>query len=75
MVKRVDNAVYQITRDVVNKQFVPGLHVFGLESDGVGYALDEYNKDLLSAEAINAAEAAKKKIIAGEIKVTDAMFQ
>jgi len=75
MVKRVDNAVYQITRDVVNKQFVPGLHVFGLESDGVGYALDEYNKDLLSPEAINAAEAAKKKIIAGEIKVTDAMFQ
>jgi basic membrane protein A and related proteins len=75
MVKRVDNAVYQITRDVVNKQFVPGLHVFGLESDGVGYALDEYNKDLLSPEAINAAEAAKKKIIAGEIKVIDAMFQ
>jgi basic membrane protein A len=75
MVKRVDNAVYQITRDVVNKQFVPGLHVFGLESDGVGYALDEYNKDLLSPQAINAAEAAKKKIIAGEIKVTDAMFQ
>jgi basic membrane protein A and related proteins len=75
MVKRVDNAVYQITRDVVNKQFVPGLHVFGLESDGIGYALDEYNKDLLSPEAINAAEAAKKKIIAGEIKVTDAMFQ
>jgi basic membrane protein A len=75
MVKRVDNAVYQIARDVVNKQFVPGLHVFGLESDGVGYALDEYNKDLLSPEAITEAETARKKIIAGEIKVTDAMFQ
>src|SRR6267378_4030444 len=75
MVKRVDNAVYSIIEDVVNKQFVPGLHVFGLESDGVGYALDEYNKDLLSPEAIKAAEAVKKKIIAGDIKVTDAMFQ
>jgi basic membrane protein A len=75
MVKRVDNAVYQIVRDVVNKQFTPGLHLFGLESDGVGYALDENNKDLLSPQAIAAAEAAKKKIIAGEIKVTDAMFQ
>jgi basic membrane protein A and related proteins len=75
MVKRVDNAVYQITRDVVNKQFKPGLHVFGLESDGVAYTVDEYNKDLLSPEAIKAAEEAKRKIIAGEIKVTDAMFQ
>jgi basic membrane protein A and related proteins len=75
MLKRVDNAVYQITEDVVKKRFKPGLHVFGLESDGVGYAVDEYNKDLLSPEAIAAAEAAKKKIIAGEIKVTDAMTQ
>ena len=55
--------------------FRSGLHVFGLESEGVGYALDEYNKDLLSPDAIKTAEAAKKKIIAGEIKVTDAMFQ
>lgn len=75
MVKRVDNAVYQIVRDVTEKRFKPGLHVFGLESDGVGYVVDEHNKDLLSAEAIAAAEEAKRKIIAGEIKVVDAMFQ
>jgi basic membrane protein A len=47
--------------------------VFGLDKDGVGYAMDENNKDLVSPEAIQEAEAAKKKIIAGEIKVTDAM--
>jgi basic membrane protein A len=75
MMKRVDNAVYQIVQEVANHQFHAGLHVFGLESDGVGYALDEYNKDLLSPDAIKAAEEAKKKIIAGDIKVTDAMFQ
>jgi basic membrane protein A and related proteins len=73
MVKRVDNAVYDIVKDVVNHKFSPGLHVFGLDKDGVGYAMDEYNKDLVSPKAIEAAEAAKKKIIAGEIKVTDAM--
>lgn len=73
MVKRVDNAVYDIVNDVVNKQFNPGVHVFGLEKDGVGYAMDEFNQDLVSPEAREAAEAAKKKIIAGEIKVTDAM--
>ncbi|HZN08719.1 MAG TPA: BMP family ABC transporter substrate-binding protein [Pyrinomonadaceae bacterium] len=73
MVKRVDNAVYDIVNDVVNRRFSPGLHVFGLDKDGVGYAMDEFNKDLVPQDAIDAAEAAKKKIIAGEIKVTDAM--
>lgn len=73
MVKRVDNVVYDIVKDVVNRKFSPGLHVFGLDKDGVGYAMDENNKDLVTPDAIEAAEAAKKKIIAGEIKVTDAM--
>src|SRR5215213_9082124 len=73
MVKRVDNAVYQIVRDVTEQRFKGGMHVFGLESDGVGYVVDEYNRNLLSAEAIAAAEDAKRKIIAGEIKVVDAM--
>lgn len=73
MVKRVDNAVYDIVKDVVNHQFRPGLHIFGLDKDGVGYAMDEYNNDLVSPDAREAAETAKKKIISGEIKVTDAM--
>ena len=73
MVKRVDNAVYDIVNDVVNHRFSPGLHVFGLDKDGVGYAMDQFNKDLVSPEAIQEAETAKKKIIDGEIKVTDAI--
>jgi basic membrane protein A len=72
-VKRVDNAVYDIVKDVVDHQFKPGLHVFGLDKDGVGYAMDDYNKDLVPPEAIQEAEDAKKKIISGEIKVVDAM--
>jgi basic membrane protein A and related proteins len=73
MVKRVDNVVYDIVKEVVNHQFSPGVHVFGLDKDGVGYAMDDFNKPLVSQEAIQEAEAAKKKIIDGEIKVTDAM--
>src|SRR5437667_7814835 len=75
MVKRVDNAVYDIVKLVVERKFQAGFHVFGLESDGVGYAMDQYNKDLVSPEAMKEAEDAKKKIIAGQIKVTDAMTQ
>src|SRR3954466_10059820 len=62
MVKRVDNAVYDIVNDVVNHRFSPGIHVFGLDKDGVGYAMDDFNKDLVTPEAIQEAETAKKKI-------------
>jgi len=75
MVKRVDNAVYDIVKEVVDGRFNGGFHVYGLESDGVGYVVDDYNRTLVSPDAIAAAEEAKKKIIAGEIKVTDAMAQ
>ncbi|HEV2860693.1 MAG TPA: BMP family ABC transporter substrate-binding protein [Pyrinomonadaceae bacterium] len=75
MVKRVDNAVYQIVKDVVGGQFKGGFHVYGLDADGVGYAMDEYNKSLIPPETIQEVEAARQRIIAGEIKVTDAMTQ
>jgi basic membrane protein A len=73
MVKRVDNAVYSIVQDVVNGQFKTGFHVYGLNEDGVGYAMDENNKLLITPEMIQQVEAAKKKIISGEIKVPDLM--
>jgi basic membrane protein A and related proteins len=71
----VDNVVYNIVQDVVNRRFSPGLHVFGLDKDGVGYSLDEFNQPLITPEAIEEVEAAKKRIISGEIKVTDAMLK
>jgi basic membrane protein A len=48
-----------------------GLHSLGLGEDGVGYALDENNRELISAEMEATLEEAKAKIIAGEIEVTD----
>jgi basic membrane protein A len=73
MVKRVDNAVYAIVQDVVNKNFQAGFHVYGLDKDGVGYAMDENNKDLITPEMIKQVEEARAKIIAGQIKVVDKM--
>src|ERR1700730_8220455 len=75
MVKRVDNAVYSIVQDVVNHMFRAGFHVYGLEQDGVGYSVDQYNRDLLTPAMIEDAENAKRKIIAGQITVTDAIGQ
>lgn len=73
MVKRVDNAVYQMVKEVVEGKFKGGFHLYGLQEDGVGYAMDDNNKDLIPPETIAEVEAAKKKIISGQIKVTDAM--
>jgi basic membrane protein A len=75
MVKRVDNAVYDIVKDVVNRQFKGGFHVFGLDTEGVGYVIDGNNKDIISPQMIQAAEDAKKKIVAGQISVVDRMMQ
>ncbi|MGC2235393.1 MAG: BMP family ABC transporter substrate-binding protein [Pyrinomonadaceae bacterium] len=73
MVKRVDNAVYDAVKEVLGGGFKGGFHVFGLDKDGVAYMMDDNNKSLISPDVIAKAEEAKKKIIAGEIKVTDAM--
>jgi len=73
MVKRVDNAVFQIVEDRVEKRPVGGIHIYGLDNEGVGYAVDQNNKDLLPPAVLEAVEAAKRKIIAGQIKVTNAM--
>ena len=73
MVKRVDNAVYQTVRDRVGNHPTGGIHVYGLDNDGVGYAVDQYNKDLIPSAIIEAVEAAKEKIIKGQIQVTNAM--
>src|SRR5436309_4590097 len=75
MVKRVDNAVYDIVKDVTSHRFQGGFHVFGLDTDGVGYVMDGNNQNLVSPQAIQAAEEAKKKIVAGQIKVVDRMMQ
>src|SRR4029077_20235030 len=60
MIKRVDNGVYLIIEDLVKQRFKGGLHVFGLESDGVGYSLDDFNRSLVSAEALQDAEEARR---------------
>jgi basic membrane protein A and related proteins len=73
MVKRVDNAVYDVVKEVSVGKFDGGFHSFGLDKDGVAFAMDDNNKGLISTEVLKKVEDAKRKIIGGEIKVTDAM--
>jgi basic membrane protein A len=73
MVKRVDNAVFDVVKVVLDGNFEGGFHAFGLDKDGVAYAMDDNNKALIPEDVLKKVEDAKAKIVAGEIKVTDAM--
>jgi basic membrane lipoprotein Med (substrate-binding protein (PBP1-ABC) superfamily) len=48
-----------------------GVHLYGLDNDGVGYALDDYNRALIPPEVIVRVEEAKRQIIAGNIATAD----
>ncbi|MBU4227250.1 BMP family ABC transporter substrate-binding protein, partial [bacterium] len=78
MLKQVDVSVYLAIKASVEGTFKGGIEVFGLDRtvtiggitySGVGYAIDKYNKDLVSAEMIAKVEEVKAKIISGEIVV------
>ncbi|UWQ21651.1 BMP family protein [Jannaschia sp. W003] len=71
MVKRVDNAVYDTFSEAMAGELEAGIEVMGLENDGVGFAMDENNADLVNEDMVAAVEEAKQKIVSGEIEVHD----
>ena len=71
MLKRVDNAVYEAFTQ--GTELAAGVSVMDLKAGGVDYALDDNNKALVTAEMQAAVDAAKAKIIAGELAVHDYM--
>lgn len=71
MVKRVDNSVYEAF--VAGAELETGVVVMDLAKEGVGYALDEHNAELVTDEMKAAADAASAKIQSGEIAVHDYM--
>jgi basic membrane protein A len=69
MMKRVDNAVYDAFSQGTDLEV--GNFTMGLANGGVGYALDEHNASLVSADMKAAVDAASAKIAAGELAVHD----
>jgi len=68
MVKRVDVAVYNVL-----KNFKPGMQALGLKEEGVAPAVDEHNAKLFDAPLKAKLDAVRADIVAGKIKVNDAM--
>jgi len=71
MMKRVDLATYNAFKTAQDGTWKPGMQVLGLKEEGVGWALDDNNKPLITAEMQAKVDAAKKDIVGGTIKVHD----
>jgi len=71
MLKKLDVAVYEIIREALKGNFKAGDHIFNLKNGGIGYAVDDYNRDLLPAAVIAKMEEVKNAIITGSIEVPD----
>jgi basic membrane protein A len=71
MLKRVDNAVFLTGKELIETGAnVGGYKSFGLANDGVGYALNQYNKKVMQP-LVARLNNLKKDIIAGKITVPD----
>ena len=75
MLKRVDVAVYNAFKTTMDGTYQTGVFTLGLAEDGVGWALDEHNESLITADMQNAVEKAKADIISGKINVVDVSAQ
>jgi len=71
MMKRVDNAVYDAFSQ--GEALEAGFNVMGLANGGVGYALDENNAALVSAEMQASVDKASADIASGALAVHDYM--
>ncbi len=69
MVKRVDVTVYDCFKTAKDGSWKPGHRLVGLKEDGVGYALDESNRKLVTADMEKKVEEAKQQIINGQLPV------
>ena len=72
MLKRVDNAVYEAFKAGAAME-TGKIMSMGLANDGVGYAMDENNATLITADMTAAVDAAAEKIKSGELVVHDYM--
>ena len=73
MVKRVGVATVDAFTAAENGTFTAGIQSLGLKENGVDWALDEFNRDLITPDMEGKIAGIKAKIISGEITVHDYM--
>jgi basic membrane protein A len=69
MLKRVDVAVVDVIRSVVEDRFTGGMIELGLAEGAIGFVSDERNRHLLPPEIVARARLYADDIVAGRIRV------
>ncbi|ULH16846.1 BMP family ABC transporter substrate-binding protein [Deinococcus sp. KNUC1210] len=70
IVRRVDNAVYSVIRDMVKGQvWRPGERAFGLQNGGLEYAVDKYNTALFPKTVTDRLAKVTSLVISGSVKI------
>ena len=70
-VKRVDVAVYKAFLDAKNGTWKAGPQFLGLAEDGVDWALDEFNRKLVTPEMEQRVNQARADIVSGKLPVPE----
>ncbi|CAN5652630.1 BMP family ABC transporter substrate-binding protein [soil metagenome] len=70
MVKKVDEAIFTVIKDMKENNFKGGIKTLGLKENGVDYVYDSNNNMLITEEVRKKAEDTKARIISGEIRIT-----
>ena len=74
MMKRLDNAVFDICEKFINNQFEGNkIYIYSYASKGVSLTDMEYTKDIIGKEIIDYIKEVENKIIKKEIVVTNLM--
>lgn len=71
MLKRVDNGVYDIIKDLKDGKFEAGVKYIGLAEDGLDTTEFKYTKDIIGKENLDKIAQIKQDIKDGKIKVSD----
>jgi basic membrane protein A and related proteins len=71
MVKRVDVAVVDVVKQVIDGTFRGGERELGLAENGVGFVSDDRNRALLPPEVVAKAKQLAADIVDGKIRVPD----
>jgi basic membrane protein A len=69
LLKRVDKAIYDALRDGAENHWESGIRYMGINEGALDYAVDNYNRRLITREMVEKVENAKDLIMRGTLKV------
>lgn len=69
MIKSVDNAVFQVCKEVVEGKFQPGTRDLGIKENGVGISPMRYTKHLVPKQVLDKIETLRQMIAEDKLKV------